>query len=142
MAVGVAFGVLGPRLDGGVEHRLLRPGGRRIDDLAQAIEHEGHRAGVPHVAAVLAEQRPDIGGGAVAVVRQHLDDEADPARTEALVADFLIGVGVAALGLLDRPVDIVLGHGLGLGVGDGQAQARIGGGVGKTLLGGQGDVPR
>jgi hypothetical protein len=85
---------------------------------------------------------PHIGGGAVLVVGQHLDDDADPAGAEALIADLGVIGAVALLALLDRAVDDVLRHRLGLSVVDRQAQARIHRRVGQAGLGRDGDFAR
>ena len=50
----------------------------------------------PRLPPFLEKIGADVGGGAVAVVGQRLDDQRDAARAEALVADFLIILGVAA----------------------------------------------
>ena len=142
MAFLIRLDVLGARLDGRFHDLVFRADGGGIGDLAQPVEHEGHRAGFTKVAAALVEGGADRGGGAVAVVGQRLDDHAYAAGAEALVADVLEIVGVGALGLLDRPLDVVAGHGLGAGVVDRQAQARIGVRVRHALLGRQSDVPR
>src|SRR5690606_24004667 len=89
--------------------------------------------------AILGEIGAHIGGGAVAIVGQRLDDDGDAAGAIALVADFVIVLGIAARGFLDGAFDIVLGHGLGAGIGDGQAQARIEGRIGLAHLGRHGD---
>ncbi len=140
MTLGIGGYILRPGLDGRFHHRILGAGRGRIDQLADPVEHERDGVGLAEVAAVLAENGPHVGRGAVPVVGQHLDDEADAAGTEALVADLFHIVGVAGAGLLDRPVDVVLGHALGLGADDRQAQARVRGGIRHAGLGRQSDV--
>ncbi len=93
-------------------------------------------------AAGLGEGRADVGGGAVAVVGQGLDDDGDAARAVAFVADFVVVLAVGAGGLLDGALDIVLRHRLGLGVLDRQAQTRVHRRVGQARLGGDGDFAR
>ena len=130
------------RLDRGVQHRV-RVGDLRVErDQAHAVEHEGHRAGLGEVAAVLGEGRADVGGGAVTVVRHRLDDDRRAAGAVALVADLLVGLGVAALRLLDRPLDVVLRHVLGPRGEDGGAQTRVHGGVRQAEPRRHGDLAR
>ena len=74
------------------------------------VEHERHRAGLGEIAAGLGEIGAHVGGGAVAVVGQDLDDDGDAAGAIALIADLVIGLGVAALRLLDGAVDRILRH--------------------------------
>ena len=70
-------------------------------------------AGLAEIAAELGEDRAHLACRAVAVVGERLDDHADAAGAEALVAHLLV-VGAAGLqALLDGPLDIVLGHVLG-----------------------------
>ena len=91
MAVGARFDVLRAGLDRGLEHLV---GGRHLgleDDQADPIEHEGHAVGLAQGPAVLAEGGAHLGGGAVAVVGQRLDDDRRAARAIALVADLLVG---------------------------------------------------
>ena len=57
MAVVVALHVVGAGLDRRLQHLVGAAGRRRIDDLADAIEHEGDRAGLAQRAAVLGEVR-------------------------------------------------------------------------------------
>src|SRR5205085_1772721 len=70
---------------------------------------------------------------------ERFDDERHTARAVTLVADLVVVLGVAALPLLDRALDVVLRHRLLLGGKDGGAKARIVIGIGKTALGGDGD---
>ena len=79
------------------------------------LEAVADAAAGAEIAAVLGKDRADVGRGAVAVVGQRLDDQRDAGRAEALVADFLVILGVAARRLVDRALDIVLGHRLRLG---------------------------
>ena len=118
--------VIGTGVDRGFEHRVAARLGGGIDDLADAGEHEGDRAGLAQVAAELGEQRAHVGGGAVAVVGQRLDDDGNAARAIALVADLVIALGIVAGGLLDGALDVVLRQVFGTGVLDGEAQAGIG----------------
>jgi len=106
------------------------------------IEHEGDRAGLGEVAAGFGEGRAHLARGAVAVVGQDLDDDGDAARPIALVADFVIALGVAAGGLLDGAVDIVLGHVLRARRQYRGPQAWVHGGIGQAQLGRDRDLAR
>jgi hypothetical protein len=66
-------------------------------------------AGRTDVTAVFRDCRLDVGRGAVAVVRQGFDDEADAAGAETFITDFLIIRAVALRRVVDRAFDIVLG---------------------------------
>src|ERR1700730_10300326 len=59
---------------------------------------------------MLGEVGAHLGGGAVAVVGERLDDHRDAARRVALVADHLVILALAALRFFDRALDIVLLH--------------------------------
>ena len=97
--------VVGAGIDGGFQHGLGGGDlGVELDD-ADAVEHERHRAGLGEIAAGLGEVGAHVGGGAVAVVGQDLDDDGDAAGAVALVANLVIGLGIAALRLLDGAVD-------------------------------------
>ena len=63
------------------------------------------RAGFAEIAAGFGEIGADVGGGAVAVVGQRLDDDRDAARAIALIADFVVVLALAADRLLDRALD-------------------------------------
>ena len=128
--------VVGARIDAGLQHRVAGRFGGWIDDLAHPREHEGHRARFTQVAAVLGEQRADVGGGAVAVVGQRLNDDSDTTRAITLVAHVVIVLGIAADRLLDGTLDIVLGHALGPRILDGETQTGVGVGVRQAGLGG------
>ncbi len=135
MAGIVGDDVFGPRIDGRLKHLLVAAGRRRIDDLADAREVERHRAWFAQAAAMLGEIGAHGARGAVAVVGQRLHDDGHAARAIALVAGRLVGFGLAAFGLLDRPLDIVLGHVFGPGALDRQAQTCIHVGVRTAVLG-------
>ena len=103
---------------------LLRQGHHAL-----AAEHPLHRAGVGHGAAVPGDGDPDVGGGAVPVVGEALDEQGDAGRTVRLVHQRLV-VGPPALGAgtaLDRPVDVVVGDRALLGLLDGVVEGRIAG---------------
>ena len=126
----------------GFQHGLGRGDlGVELDD-ADTVEHERHRAGLGEIAAGLGEVGAYVGSGAVAVVGQDLDDDGDAPRAVALVTNLVIGLGIAALSLLDGAVDRILRHVLRTRRDHGRAQARVHGGVGHAELGGDGDFPR
>ena len=142
MAVVARFHILGSRLDRGLHHCVLvaRVGG--IKDLALAVEHEADCAGLGQIAAVLGEDRADVGRRAVLVVGHRLDDHRDAAGAIALIADLVIVLGVSAHGLLDGAFDHVLRHRLALRLLDREAQARVLLRVGVAHLRGDGDFLR
>ena len=98
------------------------------------------RAAGAQVAAVFGKRSAHVGGGAVAVVGQRFHDDRHAAGAIALVAHFLVVLGIALGGLVDRPLDVVLGHRLRLGGVDRGAQARVHVRVGHAHLGGHGDL--
>jgi len=121
-------------IDRGIEHGV---GGRDLGvvlDHADAVEHEGHGARLGEVAAALGEIGAHVGSGAVAVVGQRLDDDGDAPRAVALVANLVIGFGLAAQRLLDGALDIVLRHVLRPRRDDRRAQPRIHARVGRAEL--------
>ena len=91
---------------------------------------------------MLGEDRADRAAGAVAVVGKRLDDHRHATRPVALVADRFVVVGVAARRLLDRALDVVLGHVLGARGLNGEAQARVHVRVGQPCLGRNRDLAR
>ncbi len=134
--------VVGAGVDRRFQHGV-GGGHRRVEfDNAEAIEHERHRAGLGEVAAGLGEVGADVGGGAVAVVGQRLDDDGDAAGAIALVADLVIVLAVIAGGLLDGALDIVLGHVFGARCDHSGPQPRIHRRVGGAELGRDGDFAR
>ena len=77
------------------------------------------------------ETQAHVGGGAVAVVCQTLDEEGNAVRAVALVHDGLV-VGATGLGTgsaLDGAVDVVGGDGVLLRLLDGVVQRRVASGV-------------
>ena len=89
------------------------------DDDALAVEGPGDAVCRAHVPAVLVEVVADLAGGAVAVIGHGLDDDGDALRAVAFVGDLLVVFGVArAERLVDRALDIVIGHVGRLGLGD------------------------
>ena len=61
---------------------------------------------------MLGEDVTHVGGGPVAVVGEHVDQDGDPAWRVAFVGDPLEGVGVSAGAgaLVDGALDVVVGH--------------------------------
>ena len=110
-------------------------GGGRIADQAQPVETVRDAARCAEVAAILGKGGADIGGGAVAVVSQRVDNDGNAARAIAFVADFLVILAFAARCLVDRALDIVLRHRLRLGGIDRSAQAGVGVRIGQAHLG-------
>jgi hypothetical protein len=92
--------------------------------------------------AGLGEGRAYFAGSAVAVVGQDLDDDGHAARPVAFIANLVVALGFAAARLLDRAIDIVLGHVLRPGSDDRGAQARVHDRIGQSQLGEDGDFPR
>ena len=98
----------------GVEHRREDVVfGRALggnDDHALAREVVRDTARVGHGAAVAGHQRAHLGGGAVLVVGQTLDEQCDPVRAVALVHDgrVLDGLTGEPRAALDGAVDVVV----------------------------------
>ena len=73
---------------------------------------------------------PDLGGGAVSVVREGFDNDGHAGGTVPLVGDGLVVVGVpGAKGLFNGPLDIVVGHIGRPSLGDDGGQAGVVAGV-------------
>src|SRR5262245_63945500 len=105
--------ILSTRFDRTFEHGLGARLRRVELDGAELVEIERHRARLAEITAELGEDRAHLACGAVAIVGERFDDDADAARAEALVA-YLFVIGAARLlALLDGALDIVLGHVLG-----------------------------
>src|SRR5207245_8876702 len=102
--------VVGAGLDRGIEHGVVGGDAAVVLDDAGAVEHERDRAGFAEIAAGLGEEGAEVGGGAVTVVGQRLDDDGDAAGAIALVADLVIVLALIAERLLDGALDIVLRH--------------------------------
>src|SRR5699024_7502366 len=105
---------------------------RDVDD-ALLGEQEAHTAQCAQVAAVLIKIVAQVGGGAVAVVGQGLDHDGHAAGAVALVVDGLVLGLVAALGLFDDALDVVIGHVHPLGLADQVGQLAVGGGIGAAV---------
>uniref|UniRef100_A0A0N4ZGF4 LigA n=1 Tax=Parastrongyloides trichosuri TaxID=131310 RepID=A0A0N4ZGF4_PARTI len=138
----IALDVRCAGLDGGFHDFVFGASLGLVGDLADLIPHEGDRVHLAQRAAVLLEGRADVRGRTVAVVGQGLDDDRHAARAVALVADLFHRIDVAARGLVDGPLDDVLGQAFGLGVVDRQTQARVHRRIGHARLGGDGDFAR
>jgi hypothetical protein len=84
--------------------------GQRIGNLANPRKHEAHRAGLPHVAAILGEQGTHIAGRPVAVIGQRLNHDGNPTRPIALITHGIEILRINARGLFDRALDRVPRH--------------------------------
>src|SRR5206468_1637548 len=92
----VGLDVLGAGLDRRFQHLVGIPGTDWIFDQAEPLEAVADASARAQIAAVLGEDRADVGRGAVAVVGERLDDDRHSAGAEALVADLLVISSVAA----------------------------------------------
>src|SRR6185295_16310041 len=121
--------VLGAGVDRLLHHLVLGGAGLHRD-AALAVEHPGHRVLRGHVAAAPGEGGAHVRHRPRAVVRQALHDHRHPRRAVALVADLLV-VGALQLAgaLLDRALDVLVGHVRFLGRVHRYAEARVAGGV-------------
>ena len=112
------------------------------DDDALAVEVVGDAARVGHRAAVAGHERAHLGGRAVLVVGEALDEQGDAVGAVALVhdrrvVDRLAGEAGAAL---DGAVDVVVGDRGLLGLLHGVDEGRVAREVGAAHLGGDLDV--
>src|SRR5699024_3183968 len=118
-------------VEDGHEHVVLGELTLVQQDLALAGEHVRHRAGVGEIASVTGHGHAHLTGGAVAVVRQTLDQQGHAVRTVALVHDGL-PLGAARL-LAGTPLpctlDVVRGDGVLLGLLDGVEERGVAGRV-------------
>ncbi len=121
------------------EDLFLAAGLGRVEDEAEPVEAMRNAALGAKIAAVLRKGGAHGGGGAVAIVGQRLDDDRAAARAVAFVTHFLIAFAVLRAGLVDRALDVVLGHRLRLGGIDGQPQARVHVGIGHAHFRRHGD---
>ena len=114
---------------------LVRAVGGHEHD-APTLELPGDRSGRAEVASELRERVSHLGGGAVPVVRQRLDEHGDALGPVALVDDRLEArsLGVGTRSLRDRPLDVVLGHRVGARLLDRVLEREIPGGITATLL--------
>ena len=123
------FAIVGASLDRRFQHLVRRRlCGIELDG-AEPVEIEGHRAGLAEIAAELGEDRAHLACGAVAIVGERLDDHADAAGAEALVAHVLVIRPAGLKALLDGPLDIVLWHVHGARRRDRGPEPRVHGGV-------------
>src|SRR5699024_6509771 len=89
------------------------------EDLPLLVKHKGNTALGSHVAAALGEGVAHVGGGTVLVVRQGLHNDGRAAGAVALVCNRrVVDISRIAGGLLDAPVNGVVGHVVGLGLGN------------------------
>src|SRR5262249_58570830 len=96
---------------------------------AELVELERNGTRLAEIAAELGEDRAHLARRAVAVVGERLDDHADAAGAEALVAHLLVIGAARLLALLDGPLDIVLWHVLGACCLNRGPEPRVHGGV-------------
>src|SRR5262249_57021231 len=125
----VRLHVFGAGLDRRLEHLIGSCLAHVEFDRAELIEHEGDGAGLAEITAEFGEDRTYLARRAIAIVGQGLDDEADAACAESLVANLLVIRAASLLALLDRALDIVLWHVLGARRLDRASEPRIHGGV-------------
>src|SRR2546428_12288222 len=76
---------------------------------------------------ILAEDAPNLGGGAVLIVGRDFDNDRHPARRIALVNDLIEVLRLVPLAgaALDRALDVIVRHALRTRRLDGAAQAQI-----------------
>src|SRR5581483_4436577 len=134
--VAVALDVLGAAVGCGEEELVLVDAVGADDDDAATLELPGDRPGRAEGAAVARERVPDLGGGAVAVVGERLDDHRDALRAVALVdhGRELGRVGPLACALGDRTLDVVLRHRVGARLLDRVLEREVAARVGAALL--------
>src|SRR5215212_9146942 len=133
--------VFGPGFEGDLHQFILICRALRDQDDALALEQVRDRAGRTELAAVLGEDVANVGGGPVAVVRKHVDQDGDPAGRVALVGDPLVGFGVGACAgaLVDGALDVVVWHVGVLRLLYRKVERRVHLGVPATLARGDGD---
>ena len=89
-------------------------------------EQVRHRTRIAHVAAVLAEDVPDVADRAVAIVGRGLDQNRRAARPVAFEGDLFVGhARQLARAALNRTLDVVLRHVFSLCRSHCSAQSRI-----------------
>ena len=112
---------------------------RDVDD-ALLAEQEAHAAHSAQIAAVLIEVVAQVSSGTVAVVGQSLDHDRHAAGAVTLVGDCLVLGLIAALGLLDDALDVIVRHAHTLRLGDQVSQLAVGSGVGAAGTDGNADL--
>ena len=127
----VVVAVLAHVLRAGAEDHLEQPllvrGALLDDEVSLAMEHPGDRAVLPQVPAVLREDVPELGHGAVAVVGQDAHEQRHAAGPVSLVIDLFVGhARQFSRPAHDRALDVVGGHVVRLGGRHGQPQSGIG----------------
>ena len=141
MVVVVGGDIVGAGFDGALHDFVLADGVGGDADFAFAVELVGDAAWGGDAAAAFGEDRAEVGGGAVEVVRGHFDEEGDAGGAVSFVGDFLDGIAAEFAGAFAYGAfDVVLGHGHGLGVVNGGAQAGVGGRISATGAGGKGNL--
>ena len=107
-------------------------------DEADVLEEKLVAAGLTEHA--LLEKIPDLGGGAVAIVGEHTDQDGDAAGRVPLVGDLLVRLtGQLSGALLDSALDVVLGHVRFFGRLDGGLESHVGLGITAAIPGGNRD---
>src|SRR5580658_2329344 len=123
----VAGHVVGAGVEREFEQLVLVDGGFFNSNYPALFEHPADASDFAEVAAAAGEDEAQLRDGAIAIVRQHVDHDRDAAGAVAFVGDFLERRARDFAGaLLDRSIDVVVGHRLFLGDRDRRAQARIG----------------
>ncbi|VTR69838.1 hypothetical protein DESC_780026 [Desulfosarcina cetonica] len=96
-------------------------------EVALFIEHPGHTAVFPHVAAVFVEDMANLGHGAVLVVGQGFHQNGCSTGAVTFIGTLFVADPLELTGtLFDGPLDVILGHVFGLGRHHRRTQARIG----------------
>ena len=135
--VAIVADVFGPRFQDGFHQGIFVGGGLFDVDVAFLVEHPGHTAVFPEVAAVFGEDVADVGHRPVLVVRQGLQQDGGAPRPVTFVGGLLVVDPLQLAGaFFDGTVDVVFGHVFGLGGRNGRAQPRIGVDVAAAHAGG------
>ena len=98
VAVFVAFNIVRTGFDGGFENRIL-VARRIVYSIKPSRSNPWLTAPDAPIAAVLGKGGADVGGGAVAVVGQRLNNQRYAAGAVAFVADFFVIFALAACAL-------------------------------------------
>src|SRR5712671_4943290 len=111
MLLGIALDVLCSGFDDSLEHLVGTSRRRRIRNLADAIEHETDAVGLAECSACLGKGGADLARSTITIIGERLYDNGGPARSIALVANFLISVVRSTAGAaFDCAIHRVLGH--------------------------------
>src|SRR5712671_5970879 len=142
MLLCIALDVLCSGFDDGLEHVVCTGGRCGVEDLTDAIEHETDAVGFAECSACLGKSGAYLARGTITIVGERLYDDGGPARSIALVANFLVGVVRSAPGAaFDGAIHRVLGH-IGLTSSeDRRPKPRVRGWVGETRAGRRSEFP-